>query len=100
MIQAVLTMRPERAQARLDQKVQAIVRVSALIALDAAVVSYQSVVIDALTAGVSADEIVGVLLSVAPLVGRTRVTSAAPSIALALGYDVNAAFEGWNGADE
>jgi len=77
----------------LHQKSQAIARVSALIALDAAVVSYQSVVIEALAAGVTSDEIVGVLLAVAPLVGRTRVTSAAPAIALAMGYDVDAAFE-------
>ncbi len=68
-------------------------RLSALIALDAPVVSYQSTVIDALASGVTADEIVGTLIAVAPIVGLARVTSAAPAIALALGYDLDAAFE-------
>lgn len=68
-------------------------RLSALIALDAPVVSYQSTVIDALASGVTADEVVGALIAVAPIVGLARVTSAAPAIALALGYDLDAAFE-------
>jgi 4-carboxymuconolactone decarboxylase len=81
----------------LSQKTQSIARISALIALDAAVVSYQAAVIDALAAGATSDEIVGVLLAVAALVGRTRVTSAAPALALAMGYDVDAAFERLDG---
>ena len=40
------------------------------------------------------DEIVGTLIAVAPTVGIARVVSAAPELALALGYDVEAAFEG------
>ncbi len=45
-------------------------------------------------AGATDDEIVGVLIAVAPTVGLPRVVSAAPCVALALGYDVEAALEG------
>ena len=93
IVQTVLAMRMESPEARLQQRVQAMARLSALIALDAPVVSYQSTVIDALASGVTADEIVGTLIAVAPIVGLARVTSAAPAIALALGYDLDAAFE-------
>jgi alkylhydroperoxidase/carboxymuconolactone decarboxylase family protein YurZ len=51
-----------------------------------------------LAAGVTADEIVGALIVVAPLVGLARVTSAAPAIAAALGYDLDEAFERMDGA--
>jgi 4-carboxymuconolactone decarboxylase len=74
-------------------KTVAIARLGALIALGATVVSYESAVVQALTEGATAEEIIGALLAVAPLVGITRVTSAAPAIALAMGYDVGDAIE-------
>ena len=46
-----------------------------------------------LKAGASYDEIVGVLVAVIPIVGVARVVSAAPNLALALGYDVPDALE-------
>ena len=61
--------------------------------LKAAASSYQANVDMALAAGASIDEIVGTLIAVAPDVGVVRAVSAAPELALALGYDVNAAFE-------
>ena len=88
----------------LQQKTQAIARVSALIALDASTVSYQAAVIDALACGVTTDEVVGTLIAVAPIVGLARVTSATPAIALAMGYDLDKAFEQFdataNGTDQ
>lgn len=77
----------------LDAKTQALVRVASLVSLDAAPVSYQWCVEAALAAGATPDEIVGTLLAVAPLAGIARVVSAAPEIALAVGYDVQAALE-------
>jgi len=47
----------------------------------------------ALNAGASHNEIVGVLIAVLPLVGISRVVSAAPNLGLALGYDVGEALE-------
>jgi 4-carboxymuconolactone decarboxylase len=49
-----------------------------------------------LAAGVTADEIVGALMAVAPITGVARVLAAAPEFALALGYDLDAAFEARN----
>jgi hypothetical protein len=51
----------------------------------------------ALAAGASEDEIAGVLLAIAPVAGLGRVVSAAPEVAVALGYDIEAALEGPDG---
>jgi alkylhydroperoxidase/carboxymuconolactone decarboxylase family protein YurZ len=77
----------------LDQKTHALVRLGATLALDASPSSYQSAVEPALAAGASIDEIVGTLIAVAPTLGLARIVSAAPELALALGYDVDAAIE-------
>jgi alkylhydroperoxidase/carboxymuconolactone decarboxylase family protein YurZ len=85
---------------RLDAKTHALVRLGAALAIDAAPSSYQSAVEPALAAGASIDEIVGTLIAVAPTVGMARVVSAAPELALALGYDVDAAIETRDGDEE
>ena len=77
----------------LDQKTHALVRLAAGLAVDAAPSSYQSTIDLALAAGAGIDEIVGTLIAVAPTVGLARVVSAAPELALALGYDLDAALE-------
>jgi 4-carboxymuconolactone decarboxylase len=98
VVRETLTMRPKATAAPLlSQRVEALARLSALIALDAPVVSYQAAVLDALAAGAPADEIVGTLVAVAPIVGAARVTSAAPAIASALGHDLDDAFERMDG---
>jgi 4-carboxymuconolactone decarboxylase len=53
----------------------------------------------ALASGATVDEIVGVLIAVAPTVGLARVVSAAPEVAVAIGYDIDAALEESNGSD-
>ena len=77
----------------LDQKTHALVRLGALLAIEATVSSYQPNIAMALAAGASVDEIIGTLVAVAPDVGMVRAVAAAPELALALGYDVSAAFE-------
>src|SRR5690242_7009109 len=77
----------------LDAKTCAIARVASLIALDAASPSYLSPVDDAREAGATDAELVGCLVGLMPVVGVPRVVSAAPKLALALGYDVAAALE-------
>lgn len=79
--------------AGIDAKSHALLRISALIAMDAAPPSYMSAVEAGLKAGASYDEIVGTLIAVIPIVGAARVVSAAPNLALALGYDVSEALE-------
>lgn len=76
---------PETSE--LGAKTSALVRLGALVATDSADPSYQWAVGVALATGASDDEIVDVLLTVAPIVGVARVSSAAPGIAQALGYE-------------
>ena len=77
----------------IDEQTAALVRIAATIAVDAAPSSFQRAVSHALAAGVSADEIVATLEAVTPVTGAARVVQCAPRIALALGYDVDAALE-------
>lgn len=93
-IDEVLSMQSDDAEAAgLDGRSFALVRLGALLALDAASSSYQATVASALAAGATTEEVVGVLVAVAPVVGTARVVAAAPEIGIALGYDVEAAFE-------
>ena len=71
----------------------ALARLAALVALDGAQVSFIQVVEEALSAGASVDDLVGTLIAVMPSTGSDRVVSAAPKLALALGYDIDAALE-------
>ena len=72
----------------LDPKVQALVGLGALLSVDAATVSVRLAVELADREGASPDEILGVLLAVAPAIGHARTVAVAPRLALALGYDV------------
>jgi 4-carboxymuconolactone decarboxylase len=71
----------------LDAKTQALIRLGALLSVGAATVSLRSTVELAAAAGATDDEIVGVLLAIAPAVGHARVVGVAPNLGLALGYD-------------
>ena len=77
----------------LDEKAHALVRVGALIAIDAESPAYMWTLESARRAGASNDEIVGCLVALMPVLGLARVVSAAPKLGLALGYDVTAALE-------
>ena len=78
----------------IDAKSAALVRVAATIAVDAALASIsESAVAFALTAGATSDEIVATLESVTPVTGAARVVECTSKLALALGYDVDAALE-------
>jgi 4-carboxymuconolactone decarboxylase len=71
----------------LDAKTQALIRLGALLAIGAATVSLRWTVELATAAGATEEEIVGVLLAIAPAVGHARVVGVAPHLGLALGYD-------------
>lgn len=73
-----------------DLKSLAIARVAALVAIGGAEPSFDELVDAAMSAGATADEIVDVLISLRPIVGLPRVVEAAPKLALALGYDIEA----------
>jgi len=93
-VRSVLGMGQDTVEAsRLDPKTHALVRLAALVAMDATPSAYNCRVEAALASGAGFDEIVGILIAVAPEVGLSRVVSAAPDLGLALGYDVDAALE-------
>lgn len=77
----------------LDPKTQALVRLAGLIAVPSAPASFQWSVAAAIAAGADDDEVIAVLVSMAPIVGAARLVAAAPDLARSLGYDVDAAFE-------
>jgi 4-carboxymuconolactone decarboxylase len=77
----------------IDRKTAALVRVAAMIAVDAAPYSFQHAIALALAAGATSDEIVASLEAVTPVTGAARVVQCTPKVALALGYDVDAALE-------
>jgi alkylhydroperoxidase/carboxymuconolactone decarboxylase family protein YurZ len=77
----------------IDEKTAALLRVAATIAVDAAPHSFQHAIALALAAGATSDEIVASLEAVTPVTGAARVVQCAPKVALALGYDVDAALE-------
>ena len=84
---------PHSAVRRLDARTEALLRIGALIALDAPPSSYRAEVEAAQRAGARIDDLLAVLVGVAGVVGSARVISAAPRIALAAGYDIDAALE-------
>lgn len=69
----------------LDPRSFSMVKIAALVALDAPTASYQWQVQNAVAAGVSPKDILGVLFAIAPQVGGPKVMAAAPEIMLALG---------------
>ena len=77
----------------IDEKTAALVGVAAVIAVDAAPSSFQHAIARALEAGATSDEIGASLEAVTPVTGTARVVQCAPKVALALGYDVDAALE-------
>jgi alkylhydroperoxidase/carboxymuconolactone decarboxylase family protein YurZ len=77
----------------IDEKTAALLRIAATIAVDGAPASFQHAVTHALASGATSEEIVASLESVAPVTGTARVVQCAPKVALALGYDVEAALE-------
>ena len=83
----------QMAAKRLDARTEALLRLGALIAVDAPSSSYRAVVASALLAGARVEEFVAVMMAIANEVGSARVISAAPRIALAAGYDVEADLE-------
>ena len=78
-----------RESSGLDARTFALVKIAALIALDAPPASYTWQIGNALADGVTPEDIVGVLRAVAVQVGGPKVIAAAPEIMVALGLDVD-----------
>jgi len=72
----------------LDPRTFSLVKIAALVALDAPPASYLWQVANALDSGATPNEIVGVLRAIAPQVGGPRCIAAAPEIMVALGLSL------------
>src|SRR4051794_4905272 len=78
---------------RLDMRTEALLRIAALVALDAPSSSYRAAVAAAQISGARLEDVFAVLVAIAEEVGSARIVSAAPRVALATGYDVEADLE-------
>jgi 4-carboxymuconolactone decarboxylase len=77
----------------LDAKTAALLQLGVSVAIGAPEVSLEWSTGRALAVGATEDEIADVLLAIAPVAGLGRVVCAAPGVAIALGYDIEAALE-------
>ena len=77
----------------LGPKTAALLRVAAAVASGSSAVCLDWSTGRALAAGASEDEIAEVLLAIAPVAGLGRVVGAVPGVAIAFGYDIDAALE-------
>lgn len=80
---------PTAGEATLPPRIRMLVRLASLVAVDAPTATLRWAVELAACAGADDDEIVGVLVTVGADIGVARVVSAAPRLAMAIGYDVD-----------
>jgi len=79
------------AASSLDENTLMLVRIAALVAVDAPAVSYLLNLDAASEIGIYAEQVRGVLAAVAPIVGTTRVASATGKIVEALDVEIEIA---------
>jgi 4-carboxymuconolactone decarboxylase len=72
----------------LDPRSFALVKIAALMALDAPPASYLWQVSNALEAGATPQDLIGVLLAITPQIGGPRAVAAAPELMVALGLSL------------
>ena len=75
----------------LDPKTLMLVRIAGLVSVDAPPASYLLNIGTAGEIGVDADDVQGVLIALAPIVGTARIASAATKLTRALGLAINLA---------
>ena len=86
--QAVDIREAQQESSGLDPITFGLVKVAALVALDSPPASYMWQIANALDAGATPADILGVLRAVAPQVGGPKIISAAPEIMMALGLSL------------
>jgi alkylhydroperoxidase/carboxymuconolactone decarboxylase family protein YurZ len=74
----------------LDNRELMLARIAALAAVDAPAVSYLMNVGAAADSGITIDDVQGVLVAVAPIIGTARSVSAAANVTEALGFAIAA----------
>jgi 4-carboxymuconolactone decarboxylase len=85
VVESVARMQAEtQQQSGLDDRTYVLVRIAALIAIDASVASYVVNLTIADDVGVTADDVRGVLIALGPVVGSARVLSGADNVLKAM----------------
>ena len=93
-VRAVLTPNPEFGRDRaavleaLDRRTRVLVRIAALLAIDAPTTSLRWAVELASSMGVDDDAVIEALAAAASAAGSAQLVASAPRLALALGFDV------------
>jgi 4-carboxymuconolactone decarboxylase len=89
LLGAGLEIRAEwKARSGLDARSYALVKLAAIMALDAPPASYLWQVANALEAGATPEDLIGVLIAIAPQVGGPKIVAAAPELMIALGLSL------------
>ena len=77
----------------LEPKDDALARLGALVALGAPEALSRRAVVSAFEVGAREEDVVAALVTVASIIGHARVVSAAPAIALGIGFGVDEALQ-------
>ncbi len=85
VLEALEMREVQQERTGLDARTFALVKIAALIALDAPPASYMWQVANALADGATPEDILGVMRAIAPQIGMPKVVAAAPEIMVALG---------------
>lgn len=89
LLAAGLEIRAEwRERSGLDARSYALVKLAAIMALDAPPASYLWQVANALDAGATPEDLLGVLIAIAPQIGGPKLVAAAPELMVALGLSL------------
>ena len=86
LLAAGLELRADwKARSGLDARSYALVKLAAIMALDAPPASYLWQVANALEAGATPEDLIGVMIAIAPQIGGPKLVAAAPELMVALG---------------
>jgi alkylhydroperoxidase/carboxymuconolactone decarboxylase family protein YurZ len=89
VLEGLLQSRVDSIEASgLDAKSYSLVNIAALIAIGGPAASYAWQIALGLDAGVTPEEILGLLVALNPVIGNAKVVAAAPELALGLGIDL------------
>ena len=89
LLAAGLEVRAEwKERSGLDARSYALVKLAAIMALDAPPASYLWQVSNALDAGATPEDLLGVLIAIAPQIGGPKLVAAAPELMVALGLSL------------
>jgi hypothetical protein len=88
VLDALAVMTAASLESDLEPRELMIARIAALVAVDAPAASYLANAGTAVDVGVTLEDVQGVLVAIAPIVGTARIVAAAGNLARALGFAI------------